>query len=84
MPSKRVKYNKHKHTQKSQCITGGIIRSITFRDKMYANMKHTPTNTEAHANIKTNFKNDNKIIRQHRPSKDNILSAEANKIHKRY
>ena len=55
MPSKRVKYNRHKH-KKSQWITGGIIRSITFRDKMYANMKHTPTNrpTEAHANIKTN------------------------------
>ncbi len=53
MPSKLVKYNKHKH-KKSQWITGGIIRSITFRDKMYANMKHTQTNAEAHANIKPN------------------------------
>ena len=30
---------------------------------MYANMKHTPTNTEAHANIKTNLKTYNKILR---------------------
>ena len=30
---------------------------------MYANMKHTPTNTEAHANIKTNLKAYNKILR---------------------
>ena len=47
IPSKRVKYNKHKH-KKSQWITGGIIRSITFRDKI---------------NIKTNLKTYNKILR---------------------
>ena len=62
MPSKRVKYNKHKHN-KSQWITGGIIRSIKFRDKMYANMKRTPANTEAHVIIKTNLKTYNKILR---------------------
>ena len=62
MPSKRVKYNKHEH-KKSHWITGGIIISITFRNKMYSNMKHTPTNTEAHANIKTNLKTYNTILR---------------------
>ena len=62
MLSKRVKYNKHKHN-KSRWITAGIMRSLTFRDKMYANMKHTPTNTEAHANIKTNLKTYNTILR---------------------
>ena len=62
MPSKRVKYNKHKH-KKSQWITGGIIRSIKFRDKMYANMKQTPANTEAHVIIKTNLKTYNNILR---------------------
>ncbi len=86
MPSKRVKYNRHKH-KKSQWITGGIIRSMTFRDKMYANMKHrpTPTNTQAHANIKTILKTYNNILRHSiEQAKTIILSAEANKIRKRY
>ena len=39
-PTRFVKYNKHKH-KKSSWITKGIIRSITFRDNFYRNLKQT-------------------------------------------
>ena len=63
MPLKRVKFDKHKH-KKSNWITAGLIRSIKFRDKLYLKMKQTPTNSEAYANIKTNLKTYNKILKR--------------------
>ena len=59
---KSVKFDKHKH-KKSNWITAGLIRSITFRDKLYLKMKHTSTNSEAYANIKINLKTYNKILK---------------------
>ena len=40
MPSKTVKLQKHKH-KISRWITGGIIRSIKYRDKLYSTLKRT-------------------------------------------
>ena len=40
MPSKTVKLQKHKH-KISKWITGGIIRSIKYRDKRYSTLKRT-------------------------------------------
>ena len=60
---KRVKFDKRKH-KKSNWIIAGLIRSIKFRDKLYLKMKQTPTNSEAYANIKTNLKAYNKILKR--------------------
>ena len=62
MPTKKVKYNKHKH-KKSEWITKGIIKSIQFRDNLYLQMKRTPPNTIAYTTIKTNLKTYNKILK---------------------
>ena len=40
LPTKIVKYKKHKH-KKAGWITYGIIRSIVFRDKLYRTLKQT-------------------------------------------
>ena len=55
MPTKKVKINKHKH-KISKWITQGIIRSITFRDKLYLKMKLSPKDTAEYTTIKINLK----------------------------
>ena len=45
LPTKIVKYNKHKHT-KSQWITSGIVKSISFRDNLYKKLKQTPQDSK--------------------------------------
>ena len=40
MPSRIVKFNKHKHN-KSTWITNGILRSISYTDKLYLELKST-------------------------------------------
>ena len=50
---KIVKFNKHHH-KKSQWITQGIVKSISYRDKLYKQYRTTPTNTDAHERIKIN------------------------------
>ena len=52
MPKKKVKINKHKH-KKSKRITQGIIRSITFRDKLYLKIKLSPKDTPEYIAIKS-------------------------------
>ncbi len=44
IPDKVVKFNKHKH-KKSNWITKGIIKSISFRDKLHYEFKQTTPNT---------------------------------------
>ena len=62
MPTKKVKYNKHKHKQ-SEWITKGIIKSTQFRDNLYLQMKRTSPNTIEYTTIKTNLKTYNKILK---------------------
>ena len=59
MPSRIVKFNKHKH-KKSTWITNGILRSISYRDKL----KRLPSDSERHANIKVNLKTYQSILRR--------------------
>ena len=61
MQTKKVKINKHKH-KKSKWITQGIIRSITFRDKLYLKMKLSPKDTAEY--IKINLKTYNNILKR--------------------
>ena len=57
---KKVKINKHKH-KKSKWITQGIIRSITFRDKLYMKMKLSPKDYTA---IQINLKTYNNLLKR--------------------
>ena len=62
LPSKYVKYNKHKH-KKNKWITNGIIRSIKFRDNLYRQLKHTVPGSQEYHTLKTNLRTYNNILR---------------------
>ena len=59
----KVKINKHNH-KKSKWITQGIIRSITFREKLYLKMKLSPKDTAEYTTIKINLKTYNNILKR--------------------
>jgi hypothetical protein len=63
MPTKYMKYKKHKH-KKSDWITSGIIRSIKFRDKLYQRLRATPTTDTLYNTFKTNLRTYNCILKQ--------------------
>ena len=62
MPSKTVMLQKHKH-KISKLITGGIIRSIRYRGKLYSTLKKTPTSSEEYCRLKTNLLTYNNILK---------------------
>ena len=72
LPTKTIKYNKHKY-KKSSWITQGIIRSITFRDKLYLKMKQTTINTAIYQVLKTNLHAYNKILNKYSSGQKNIF-----------
>ena len=74
LPVKRVKYNKHKH-KKSCWITRGIIQSIKFRDRLYADLQMTDINDASYQGKKVNLKTYNRILKQ------NIRIAKKNYYH---
>ena len=47
LPTKTIKFNKHKHT-KSNWITQGIIKSIKYRDMLYRKLKKTNPYCQQH------------------------------------
>ena len=55
MPTKQVTINKHKH-KKLKWITPGILRLITFSDKLYLKMKLSLKDTAEYTAIKINRK----------------------------
>ena len=63
IPTVIQKLNKHKH-KKTPWITQGIIKSITFRYKLYFKMKHTPVNTQQYVTLTINLKTYNGILRR--------------------
>ena len=65
---KIVKFKKHRH-KKTKWITQGIIKSISFRDKLYKEYRKSPMNTVTRERLKTNLNTYNKIL------KSNILLA---------
>ena len=62
-PRKKVRFKKHKH-KKSKWITFGILKSISYRDKMYSKFKNTPENDENYNARKINLATYNKILKQ--------------------
>ena len=62
MPTRQVKFNKHKH-KNSQWITQGIIRSIAHKDKLYITLKKTPTNNPDYDAIKLNLHTYTKLLK---------------------
>ena len=71
---KIVKFKKHRH-KKTKWITQGIIKSISFRDKLYKEYKKSPMNRVTHERFKTNLNTNNKIL------KSNILLAKRKHYH---
>ena len=58
-----MKFNKHKH-KKSNWISIGIIRSITYRDKLYMRLKQVPIDSEMYTHLKTNLKTYQVILKR--------------------
>jgi len=54
LPCIFVKFHKDKHKRNS-CITQGIIKSITLRDRLYKKLKSTPRQSPKYFTIKTNL-----------------------------
>jgi exonuclease III len=63
LPSKLVKYNKHKH-KKEKWITKGIMHSIHFRDKLYKRLRNTPATNRLHETLKINLRTYNRILKK--------------------
>ena len=63
IPSKLVKYNKYKH-KKSPWITFGILRSIKFRDNLYAKLKKAPPDSRNYESLKNNYNVYNKLLNE--------------------
>ena len=61
LPYRRVKFNKHKH---SKWITKGIVRSISYRDKLYLKLKRTPVDSDRHNILKYNLKTYQSILKR--------------------
>ena len=61
LPTRTVKFNKHKH-KNSVWITGGILRSIQFRDKLYLKLKKTSRESQLYLTLKQNLKTYNTIL----------------------
>ena len=54
LPVKTVRFNKHKHTQKSW-MTVDILRAIKYRDRLYKTYLSKPINSTEKASYKTNL-----------------------------
>ena len=63
LPYRKVKFNKHKHKH-SKWITKGIVRCISFRDKLYLKLKRTPVDSERHSILKLNLKTYQSILKR--------------------
>jgi hypothetical protein len=63
LPIKTVKFQKHKH-KKNDWITFGIIRSIKYRDRLYADLHMTDANSDAYESKKQNLATYNRILKQ--------------------
>ena len=74
LPSKKVKFNKRKHTF-SEWITTEIVNSINFREKLYKKLKNTDKNSVEFEARKINLRTYNVILNR------NIYLAKKNYYH---
>ena len=80
LPYRRVKFNKHKH-KNSKWITKGIVRSISYRDKLYLKLKRTPVDSERHNILKYNLKTYQSILKRLiRDAKSSIIKNSSKNI----
>ena len=63
LPLRIVKFHKNKH-KKSQWVTKCIIKSISFRDKLYCTLKQSAVGSEQHNTLKTNLKTYQTILKR--------------------
>ena len=63
MPTKLVKFRKHKH-KINNWMTHGILKSIKYRDKLYKDLKITNPNISQYDDIHTNLKTYNTILKR--------------------
>ena len=61
LPSKRVRFNKYKH-KKNNWITSALLKSIHYRDKLYAKLKSIPKSHETYMINKLKFDDYNKLL----------------------
>jgi len=77
MPTKTVKYRKHKH-KKNSWISAGLVKSIKFRDNLYLKIKSTCTTSPIYPQLETNLKTYNRILRKA------IREAKKNYFHEKF
>ena len=63
MPTKLVKFNKHKH-KKQPWMTDGILKSIIYRDKLLIKHRQLKQGTSEHTESKLNLKSYNSILKK--------------------
>lgn len=62
-PSRLVRFNKYKH-KKLEWLTSGILKSVAYKDKLYAILKRTNLEDPLYSARQINFKTYNRILRQ--------------------
>ena len=63
LPLKTVKFNKYRH-KKSKWITNSLLRSIKFRDSLYAKTKQQIPGSLEHERLKTKLSTFNSILKK--------------------
>jgi len=63
IPVKYVKFKKHRH-KISKWITGGLMSSIRFRDKLYKRMKDSFNNPDIYLTLRSNLSSYNCILKK--------------------
>ena len=63
LPTKTVKFNRHKY-KKSNWITQGIIKSIKYRDMLYRKLKETNPYCQQHETMVINLHTYNNILKR--------------------
>jgi len=61
-PVCKVKFNKYKH-KRHKWITNGLLRSIKFRDKLFARLRKCPKNSDMYDTLRTNLRTYNRILK---------------------
>lgn len=62
-PCKYIKFNRYKH-KKSKWITNAILKSISYKDKLYIKLKSLSGNSPQYQTSLTNFKTYSKILKK--------------------
>ena len=78
LPTKTIKFNKHKHKNSNWITKGIIIKSIKYRDMLYRQLKKTNPYCQQHEVMIINLHTYNNIL------KHSIRKAKANYYYSRF